>query len=189
MIVYRDLKPENVMIDENGYPVLVDFGYAKILYDGVTFTFCGTPQYVSPEIAESAGHGLAVDHWVCRHRVFLRMEGSIFLLLNHFKCTYQALGVVIYEMVSGESPFFYEDIDNATLFEDICKNEPTPLPSTISEEAVDLVGRLLEKDPTLRIGSLAKGEHEIKMHPWFEELDLHKIRRQEFPAPFLPDLF
>lgn len=91
-------------------------------------------------------------------------------------------------MVSGESPFFYDDIDNATLLEDICKNEPHPLPSNTSEEAVDLVGRLLEKDPTRRIGSLAKGGREIKMHPWFEGLDLQKVRRQEVEPPFVPTL-
>jgi serine/threonine protein kinase len=64
-IAFRDLKPENVMVDADGYPIIVDFGFAKVLNaDGATYTFCGTPQYLAPEICANTGHGYAVDHWV-----------------------------------------------------------------------------------------------------------------------------
>lgn len=160
-IVFRDLKPENIMIDDDGYPIIVDFGFAKVLKDGVTYTFCGTPQYICPEIATNAGHGYAVDHW--------------------------ALGVTIYEMVAGESPFWYEDIETMTLFNDICREQPFPLPDKCTDEVRDLVDRLLVKDPTQRIGSMAKGSREIKMHPWFHGLDLQKARQKQIKAPWIPD--
>ena len=66
-IAYRDLKLENIMVDIDGYPIIVDFGFAKQLKDGVTYTFCGTPQYMAPEICANTGHGFAVDHWVSRY--------------------------------------------------------------------------------------------------------------------------
>lgn len=161
-IAFRDLKPENIMVDDDGYPIIVDFGFAKTLPDGVTYTFCGTPQYLCPEVVTNGGHGFAVDHW--------------------------ALGVVIYEMVSGENPFSYDGIDQLTLFNDICRETPFPLPDEATPEVIDLVNRLLVKDPTQRMGSLAKGSREIKQHPWFQELDLGEIREKRWKAPFIPTL-
>jgi protein kinase A len=159
-ICYRDLKPENIMIDETGYPVFVDFGFAKYLPEGKTFTFCGTPAYTCPEIISNEGHGYAADHW--------------------------ALGVVIYEMISGESPFFWEGISSLQLLQDICNEEPAFLGDEYSTEVKDLIDRLLIKDPLKRLGSLAKGGKEITTHPWFEEVDLCKARQKQLPAPFLP---
>lgn len=64
LVAFRDMKPENVMLDESGYPIIVDFGFAKVLNDGVTYTLCGTPQYLAPEIILNTGHGFAADYWV-----------------------------------------------------------------------------------------------------------------------------
>ena len=93
-------------------------------------------------------------------------------------------------MIAGESPFYYEGIDNLTLFNDICQEDPYPVPEdrTASPEVQDLIGRLLTKDPTQRIGSLAKGAREIKMHPWFDGLDLNLAREKKLKAPFIPTI-
>lgn len=91
-------------------------------------------------------------------------------------------------MIAGENPFYYDGIDSLTLFNDICKEAPFPIPEerTASEEVQDLIGRLLTKNPTERIGSLAKGGREIKMHPWFYGLDLQMARDRSLQAPFIP---
>jgi protein kinase A len=159
-ILFRDLKPENIMIDQTGYPVFVDFGFAKLLLDGKTYTFCGTPNYTCPEIVCNQGHGNAVDHW--------------------------ALGVVIYEMICGENPFYYDGISDLQLLEDITSANPEPLGQEYSAEAKDLTTKLLVKDPSKRMGSLAKGGKEITEHPWFEGVDLTKARQQLLRAPFIP---
>lgn len=189
-IAFRDLKPENIMVDDDGYPIIVDFGFAKTLPDGVTYTFCGTPQYLCPEVVTNGGHGFAVDHWVResqRQASLLISEYCVSDLFFASVCT-QALGVVIYEMVSGENPFSYDGIDQLTLFNDICRETPFPLPDEATPEVIDLVNRLLVKDPTQRMGSLAKGSREIKQHPWFQELDLGEIREKRWKAPFIPTL-
>lgn len=163
-ICYRDLKAENIMINETGYPVFVDFGFAKYLPEGKTFTYCGTPAYTCPEIISNEGHGYAADHW--------------------------ALGVLVYEMISGESPFYWEGISDLQLLQDICNEEPAPLAEDggYSSEVKDLISRLLIKDPLERLGSLAQGGKEVTGHPWFAELNLAKLRLQELPAPFIPTL-
>jgi len=123
--VFRDLKPENIMIDGWGYPVIVDFGFCKKLAKGredKTFTFCGTPNYVSPEIVLNVGHNGAADCW--------------------------ALGIVIYEMVSGENPFFYDDVDQVELYRSICEDAGEPLDrKKHSRQVRKLVDALLVKDP------------------------------------------
>eukprot|EP00980_Cylindrotheca_fusiformis_P001913 scaffold437_cov111-Cylindrotheca_fusiformis.AAC.11 len=159
-ILFRDLKPENVMIDNDGYPNIIDFGFAKVCEDK-TFTFCGTPNYVAPEIVLNAGHGVGVDHW--------------------------ALGVMIYEMLSGENPFWYDGIDTMTLYEIIVKDEPYPLEPEISEPNLEhLLDGLLEKDPSQRMGVLAGKDKDILFHKWFEGLDLQELRHKRVKAPWLP---
>jgi protein kinase A len=156
--VYRDLKPENVMIDSEGYPVIVDFGFAKICTEN-TYTLCGTPNYVSPEIVRNIGHGAGADHW--------------------------ALGVLIYEMICGEHPFFTDGMDQMMVFEAIVRDKPFPLPKSTSASAVGLINRPLEKDSSQRLGMLAGGENEILTHKWFD-LDLSKLRAKEVKAPWIP---
>jgi len=157
--VFRDLKPENIMLDGWGYPIIVDFGFCKRLPKGrndKTFTFCGTPNYVAPEMILNVGHNGAADCW--------------------------ALGIVIYEMVSGMNPFFYEDIDNVELFRSIVEDEGVVLnEKNHSQQVRKLVDGLLEKDPDKRLD--AKG---VLSHAWFEGLSLKWLRKRQIRAPWIP---
>lgn len=157
--VYRDLKPENVLIDSDGYPILIDFGFAKHCPEK-TYTCCGTPNYVAPEIITNEGHNQAVDWW--------------------------ALGVLIYEMVSGEHPFYVDGMDQMAVFESITMEDYSPIPCKVSNEVMDLVDHFLEKEPTERLGMLAGREQDIMTHPWFEGLDLATLRSRKTKAPYIP---
>ncbi|KAL3924604.1 MAG: hypothetical protein SGILL_000946 [Bacillariaceae sp.] len=156
-IVFRDLKPENIMIDADGYPVLVDFGFSKICPDK-TYTFVGTPNYVCPEIITNAGHNRSADFW--------------------------ALGVTVYETMTGENPFFFDGMDQASLYLAICEENFYPLPEGTSDTLRDFVERLLKKKSTERLGMLAGGAHDVFEHPWLNGLDLERIRRKEWPSPW-----
>lgn len=154
---YRDFKPENVMIDEDGYPILVDFGFAKHVAKGEkTFTFCGTPNYVAPEIITNSGHDRNVDYW--------------------------ALGVVICEMVTGENPFFYEGMEQFALYQAITDEAPYDMGDNYTEEVVSLIHMLLEKDATKRLGS--NHPHDILEHKWFRGTpDLSEYRAKKVAPP------
>ena len=158
-MVFRDLKPENVLVDQDGYPIIVDFGFAKHCPDK-TYTFCGTPNYVSPEIVMNRGHGFGADHW--------------------------ALGILIYEMTTGENPFYVDGMDNMTMFQSIVQEEYYPLPDSKSPELKSLIDGLLEKEPAERLGVLAGGEKDIITHPWFDGLDLVQLRDKAVEAPYIP---
>ncbi|KAG7350315.1 serine/threonine protein kinase [Nitzschia inconspicua] len=157
--VFRDLKPENILLDSTGYPKLVDFGFSKYCPD-ITFTFCGTPNYLAPEIVRNHGHGAGVDHW--------------------------SLGVVVYEMVTGENPFYFEDMDQIALFESIVTEDFYPLPESFNPDMKAFISELLEKDPVQRLGSLAGRESDILHHKWFEDFDLEMLRKKEIRAPWIP---
>ena len=156
-IIYRDLKPENVLIDADGYPVIVDFGFAKFCPDK-TYTFVGTANYVAPEIITNAGHNRCVDFW--------------------------ALGVTVYEMITGQNPFFCEGMDMITLYNTICREKHFPLPVDRNNLLVDFIDKLLEKDPIKRLGMLIGGIKDILHHPWFDGFDLEQIQTKRFPAPW-----
>ena len=156
--LFRDLKPENIMIDQDGYPILIDFGFAKKVPAGSkTFTFCGTPNYVAPEIIQTVGHSVGADHW--------------------------ALGIVIYEMLAGENPFFYEGMEQFELYQAIADEEPYPLKEGVGTNLMrDLIDKLLKKDPSERLGF--RGGQEILMHPWYDGMpDLNKIRSKQVKVP------
>ena len=156
--IFRDLKPENVMIDVFGYPKLIDFGFGKKITED-TFTLCGTPGYLAPELVLGTGHNWGVDHW--------------------------ALGVLIYEMLAAESPFYEDGIEQFELFRSITEDEYPPV-DDISADAEDLLEGLLRKDPTDRLGSLASGEKDILKHPWFDGMSLTKLRERRIEPPWIP---
>jgi CRP-like cAMP-binding protein len=161
--VYRDMKPENVMIDNQGYVKLIDFGFCKLLLDEKTFTMCGTPGYLPPEVVQTLGHSFSADWW--------------------------SLGILIYEMLTGESPFYYEGIDQMALFESIVHDDYAP-PVGVSQLATDILGRLLVKDPALRLGSMDRGDSEILEHAWFDDLDINALRHRasNVKVPWIPEV-
>lgn len=157
--LYRDLKPENILIDTDGYPVLTDFGFAKKLESDKTYTFCGTPNFVAPEVILQRGHDGAADNW--------------------------SLGILIFEMVDGDNPFWEEGMDNGTLYDVICHSPHFPLPEHVSVEAEHLITRLLEKNPSKRIGTFR--EKDILEHEWFDQVDMDDVRAKRIKAPKIPD--
>lgn len=164
-IIYRDIKPENILMGEDGYLNLADFGLAKEMTNrDFTTSFCGTPEYLAPEIIQNKGHNHAVDWW--------------------------SIGILAYEMIVGFPPFYHSN--QQTMYELIEKfpvKFPDPVKHKIemTEEAKDLISKLLEKDPTKRIGTEG-GFEEISSHPWFEGFDFEKLKNKELEAPFIPKL-
>jgi CRP-like cAMP-binding protein len=159
-LVFRDLKPENIMIDNNGYAILIDYGFCKKI-SGKTYTTCGTPLYLAPEVILNRGHSWSVDYW--------------------------SLGIMIYEMLVGKTPFYENGMNKAELFENIVRGKVYP-PTDVSPEALSLLSGLLRRDPTKRLGSLLGNENEIIDHPWFNEIDRDLLFLKELNPPFIPKI-
>jgi serine/threonine protein kinase len=157
-IIYRDLKPENILIDQEGYLKLTDFGFAKFC-ETRTYTLCGTPEYLAPEVLLNKGHGKPVDWWT--------------------------LGILTYEMIAGIDPF--NDEDPMAIYQKILKGK-IRFPRDFDKNAKSLVKHLLVADVTKRYGQLKNGADDIKNHRWYKHLDWYKLSQKKLPSPFLPTI-
>ena len=154
-IIYRDLKPENILLDSSGHVKLADFGLAKEnVIDPVlgAESLCGTPEYLAPEVLSRQGHGMAVDWW--------------------------NMGMVLYEMLTGLPPWY--TTDRQKLF-DRLRNAPLKFPFYVSRPAASLISKLLNRNPSERLGSL--GSWQVTQHPFFSTIDWDALFNKEIPPP------
>lgn len=163
-IAYRDLKPENLLLDRDGHVKIVDFGFAKRLGRSddrsvETYTLCGTPEYLAPEVIHNEGHTTAVDWW--------------------------ALGVLVYEFLTGYPPFWHQN--PIEIYRQIVENPITfPKDPPISSEAKDLIRSLCTVDRSRRLGNMSGGAARVKAHPFFRPVDWDDVINRRHQGPIIP---
>ncbi|KAL7878237.1 hypothetical protein AOLI_G00092110 [Acnodon oligacanthus] len=160
-VVYRDLKLENLMLDKDGHIKITDFGLCKegITNEATMKTFCGTPEYLAPEVLEDNDYGRAVDWW--------------------------GLGVVMYEMMCGRLPFYNQDHER--LFELILMEE-IRFPRSLSPDAKSLLAGLLKKDPKQRLGGSSDDAKEVMGHKFFVSINWQDVLQKKLIPPFKPQV-
>lgn len=157
-IIYRDLKPENILLDRNGHIKVVDFGFAKYVPD-VTYTLCGTPDYIAPEVINTKAYNKSVDWW--------------------------SLGILIYEMLAGVTPFTASN--PVKTYENIL-SAPLTFPNFFEENVINLLNGLINRDLSNRLGNLKGGTQDVKNHPWFSEVIWEKILHRKIETPYEPPI-
>ncbi|KAK5656215.1 hypothetical protein OQA88_4976 [Cercophora sp. LCS_1] len=164
-IAYRDMKPENLLLDAEGHIKLVDFGFAKRLGNNndehavETYTLCGTPEYLAPEVIHNKGHTTAVDWW--------------------------ALGILIYEFLTGYPPFWHQN--PIEIYKQIVE-KPVIFPQDppISDAAKDIIRQFCTVDRSRRLGNISGGAARVKAHPFFAGINWDAIIQRRFKGPIIP---
>lgn len=160
-IIYRDLKLDNILLTLDGHVKVADYGLCKenMWHGRTTTTFCGTPEFMAPEILQEQPYGRAVDWW--------------------------AFGVLTYEMLLGQSPFRGDDEDE--IFDAIIEDEPL-YPITMPRDAVSLLQKLLTRDPVRRLGASEEDAEEIKRHQFFSDVNFDDVYNKRIPPPYFPKI-
>ncbi len=159
-VIHRDLKPENILMDADGHVCITDFGLSKEnmhAADARTRTWCGTVEYMAPEMIAGTGYGRAADWW--------------------------SFGVLVFDMLTGAPPFVHKN--QKTLQEKIL-TEKLKLPAYLTREAHALLKGLLTREPAQRLGNGPRGAAELKQHPWFRGTRWLKMLDREIAAPYKP---
>ncbi|NXX44066.1 KS6A2 kinase, partial [Tricholaema leucomelas] len=158
-IIYRDLKPENILLDEEGHIKITDFGLSKeaIDHDKRAYSFCGTIEYMAPEVVNRRGHTQSADWW--------------------------SFGVLMFEMLTGSLPFQGKDRKETMA---LILKAKLGMPQFLSAEAQSLLRALFKRNPANRLGAGLDGVEEIKRHPFFGTIDWNKLYRKEIKPPFKP---
>lgn len=157
-IIYRDLKPENILLDQDGHIALTDFGLSKQPLDGSkTYSFCGTVEYMAPEVVNRKGHHFAADWW--------------------------SFGVLMYEMLTGNLPF--HGATRQDTMNQILKTK-LGMPDNLSPEAQSLLRVLFKRHPQNRLGAGPNGIEDIKRHEFFATIDWAALMQKRIRPPFIP---
>ncbi len=157
-VIYRDLKPENLLLDCDGFMKITDFGFAKkVMFK--TYTLCGTPEYIAPEVLLNKGHGKGVDWWT--------------------------LGILMYEMLSGGPPFVNDD--PMCIYQQILAGTIS-FPRFFDRQAKMLIKKLLNSDLTKRFGCLKRGAEDIKDHSWFNGFHWKELLDKQVSPPIRPEV-
>ncbi|XP_059809557.1 cGMP-dependent protein kinase 1-like [Hypanus sabinus] len=161
-VIFRDLKPENIILNHGGYAKLVDFGFAKkIGFGKKTWTFCGTPEYVAPEIILNKGHDSSADYW--------------------------SLGILMYELLTGSPPF--SGSDPMQTYNIILRGiDMIEFPKKITKNAGTLIKKLCRDNPSERLGNQKNGVKDIQKHKWFEGFNFEGLRKGTLSPPIVPSV-
>ena len=159
-VIYRDLKPDNLLIKQNGYLTILDISYTKELKNknDLTYTLCGTPNYLAPEIILNKGYNYSIDFW--------------------------SLGVILFEMLVGKDPFYSHD--PMLIYQNILTNK-MQFPKIIDRDAKTLINHLLVPDPSKRYGCLKNGGEDIKNHRLYNDFRWRRLSDESLEAPYKPE--